>query len=74
MGMTMLSNIEILAVVVGGIAGCYLLAAFGWSIAFPEHRVDPFVVEDAQIRIRVFQDNLDHPIKTEIVSQKASVD
>lgn len=35
-------------------------------------RVNPYFKEDAMIRIRVFQDDLDQPIKTEIVSQNVA--
>ena len=54
MGITMLSNIEILAVWVGGVAGCYLLAAFGWSIAFPERRIWPPKQATTGIKLRVW--------------------
>ncbi len=54
MVMTMLSYIETLAVLVGGIAGCYLLAAFGWSIAFPERRIWPPKEATATIKLRVW--------------------
>lgn len=54
MGMTMLSNIEILAVLVGGLAGCYLLAAFGWSIAFPKRRIWPPKQATTSIKLRVW--------------------
>jgi len=39
MVMTMLSNVEFLSVLVGVIVGFFLLAAFGWSIAFPQRRI-----------------------------------
>ncbi|MEP1767380.1 MAG: methyltransferase [Sulfitobacter sp.] len=52
--MTMLSNIEILSGLVGGIAGCYLLAAFGWSIAFPERRIWPPKQATTGIKLRVW--------------------
>ena len=54
MDMIMLSNIEILAISVGGIAGCYLLVAFGWSIAFPERRVWPPKQATTSIKLRVW--------------------
>ncbi|MEH6521174.1 MAG: methyltransferase [Sulfitobacter sp.] len=52
--MTMLSNIEVLAISVGGIAGCYLLLAFGWSIAFPERRIWPPKQATTGIKLRVW--------------------
>ena len=54
MDMTMLSNIEVLAISVGGIAGCYLLVAFGWSIAFPERRIWPPKGATTGIKLRVW--------------------
>lgn len=54
MDMTMLSNIEILSIVVSGIAGCYLLAAFGWSITFPERRIWPPKQATTGIKLRVW--------------------
>ncbi|WP_299030611.1 isoprenylcysteine carboxylmethyltransferase family protein [uncultured Sulfitobacter sp.] len=52
--MTMLGNIEVFAISVGGIAGCYLLVAFGWSIAFPERRIWPPKQATAGIKLRVW--------------------
>jgi protein-S-isoprenylcysteine O-methyltransferase Ste14 len=54
MDMTMLSNTEVLAISVGGIAGCYLLVAFGWSIAFPERRIWPPKQATTGIKLRVW--------------------
>lgn len=54
MDMTMLSNIEILAIFFGGISGFYLLVAFGWSIAFPERRSWPPKQATTGIKFRVW--------------------
>ncbi len=54
MVMTMLSNIQVLAIALGGTAGCYLLAAFGWSIAFPARRIWPPKQATMGIKLRVW--------------------
>ncbi len=50
----MLTNIEIGAIVTGGIAGLYLLGAFAWSIAFPARRVWPPKEATTGIKVRVW--------------------
>lgn len=54
MVMTMLSNVEIFSVLVGVIAGFYLLAALGWSIAFPKRRIWPPKQATTSIKLRVW--------------------
>ncbi|WP_298861052.1 PEMT/PEM2 methyltransferase family protein [uncultured Sulfitobacter sp.] len=50
----MLNNIEVFAIFIGGIAECYLLVAFGWSIAFPERRIWPPKEATTGIKLRVW--------------------
>jgi len=50
----MLTNIETGAVVIGGIAGLYLLGAFAWSVAFPDRRVWPPNEATTGIKVRVW--------------------
>lgn len=50
----MLTNIEIISVLAGGIAGLYLLGAFAWSIAFPDRRVWPPKKATMRIKLRVW--------------------
>lgn len=47
-------NIAFFAIIVGSIAGFYLLAAFGWSIAFPERRIWPPKQATTGIKFRVW--------------------
>jgi protein-S-isoprenylcysteine O-methyltransferase Ste14 len=54
MDMTMLTNLEITSLLIGGIAGSYLLGAFAWSIIFPDRRVWPPNEATSGIKIRVW--------------------
>ena len=54
MGMTMLTNVEIGALVIGGTAGIYLLGAFAWSVAFPDRRIWPPNEATTGIKVRVW--------------------
>ncbi|MEP3331136.1 isoprenylcysteine carboxylmethyltransferase family protein [Sedimentitalea sp.] len=52
--MTMLTKIEIVAVLAGSVAGLYLLSAFAWSIAFPDRRIWPPENATMGIKFRVW--------------------
>ena len=50
----MLTEIEILSILIGGIAGLYLIGALAWSIACPERRIWPPKKATMGIKIRVW--------------------
>lgn len=54
MDTTMLTEIKILTVLIGGIAGLYLIGTLAWSIAYPEHRIWPPKKATKSIKIRVW--------------------
>lgn len=54
MDMTMRTEIEILSILIGVIAGLYLIGALAWSIAYPERRIWPPKEATTGIKIRVW--------------------
>lgn len=50
----MLNSLEIVSVLIGSVAGSYLLGAFAWSIAFPDRRVWPPKEATTGIKFRVW--------------------
>ncbi len=53
-GMTMLTDLKLISIVIGCVAGLFLFATLVWSIAFPERRVWPLKKATAGIKIRVW--------------------
>ena len=54
MDMTMLTEFKILTVLIGGIAGLYLIGALAWSIAYPDRRIWPPKKATTGIKVRVW--------------------
>ncbi len=50
----MLTDLKLISVVIGGVAGLYLFAALVWSIAFPKRRVWPPKKATVGLKIRVW--------------------
>jgi len=50
----MLIEIKILTVLIGGIAGLYLIGALAWSIAYPDRRIWPPKKATTGIKVRVW--------------------
>ena len=48
------TDLKLISIVIGGVAGLYLFTALVWSIAFPERRVWPPKKATAGIKIRVW--------------------